>query len=80
MSYRITELFAFVAIDEDGDEGIAAFSNNGMMMPMVGADTERVAVLRPIAQKMADRFGIEFRVVRFTVREQIEAIKPRTPR
>ena len=51
---KITELFAFVAEDTGpDDEGVMAFSvdsfSGPMMMPLIGADMERVESLRAIA-------------------------------
>lgn len=75
---RINEMYAFVAIDSDGTEGVCSFYSRAMSghMPMVGADTARVDLLRPIAQDMAKQMGVPIRVLRFTVREEIEVIEP----
>lgn len=75
----IDEMFAFVA-EEGPGEGIMACSlpiptGDGtvreMMTPMVGADMERVAQLLPIAEEIAGVAGKNFRIVRFTNREDI---------
>lgn len=73
--YRITTLTAFLAVDkEDGSEGVMATSATG---PMIGADDARVMQYRPIAQAAADMFGIEVKLARFTVREDIDTINPK---
>lgn len=76
---RIKEIFAFVSEDEHGDEGICAFSTPAGMMPMIGADPERIEDLRPIAkllagQKQFTNKGIK--LIKFTVREDLEVIQP----
>ncbi len=48
--FRITDLWVFVGIDEDGDEGVMAFHSPGMgSMPMVAADEKRREQFRGIA-------------------------------
>ena len=73
---RIDEMFAFIASDETG-EGICAFPRgDGMMMPMVGADMDRVSDLRTIAQAVATHTGKTIKICRFSTREQIGEILP----
>ncbi len=51
---RITELYAFIAKDKDGHEGIMGFRGpDGAWMPMIGADIERVEHLKAVADKLA---------------------------
>lgn len=74
---RIDELFAFTVIDTDGTEGVPAFlAPDGMAMPMVCADRERVDQLRPIAQQIARDGRVTVRLVRFSTRDVLEEIKP----
>lgn len=72
---RIDTITAFIMVGPEG-EGIPAFSAAGMMMPMVGADHARIAQLRPYAVEMAKREGKRIKLVRFSVREEIEIIEP----
>jgi hypothetical protein len=72
----IEKIWAWVSVDDDGNEGICAFSSdNGMMMPMIAADEERLESLRGIAEdlsKMApDR---KFRLLKFSTREEVETL------
>ena len=76
---RITEVIAFVALDSDGDEGIPAFWDGRLMLPLIAADSHRVESLLPIARRIAEETGIEIQVLRFTVREQIDVLNPRQP-
>lgn len=73
---RIDELWAFVAQDRDG-EGLPAFMlDNGMWMPLVAADRERVDSLRERAKQIARESGNKITLCRFSVREEIEVIEP----
>lgn len=73
----VEEMFAFVVVDEDGDEGICGFQNpqTGEWMPMVGADIARVDSLLPIARQISKATGKEIRLLRFKTREELEVIK-----
>ena len=66
---KVDSLYAFLAQGEDGTEGIMAMSvpMNGqmMMLPMVGADIERIKSLLPVAKKVALASGMTFRIYRF---------------
>lgn len=74
---RIEQMYAFVMLDPaDNTEGIPAFQGpDGMMMPMVGADMERVEQLRPIAEQMARVSGGKVTLCRFEVRTELEVIE-----
>lgn len=75
---RITDLYAYVIADkDDDDEGVPAFpSMSGMMMPMMGADQERAASLRRMAQEMATASGKPIKLIRSTGIELVETIEP----
>ena len=73
---KIDEIFAFVAVDADG-EGITGFMNSsGQWMPLVGADMKRVEQLRPIAQDIAKQSGKTIRLIHFSTRTELEVINP----
>lgn len=78
---RITEMYAFVAIDDlddPTDEGICAFKgDDGSWNPMVGADMHRVESYRDLAQVIANVTGQEIKILRFVVREEIGTITPK---
>lgn len=80
MPLKIDQMYAFVMADEDGDEGIPAFSlpESKLVMPMVGADMKRIEQLKPIAQKMANDLKKPVRICKFTVREEVEVVEPET--
>lgn len=75
---RIDKMLAFVS--EDGEsEGVVAIRVQGAWMPLVGADIERINGLRAAAQDVADKTGRRIRLLRFTVREELEVIEPARP-
>ncbi len=63
---RITEVYAFVAKDKDGHEGIMGIKTPDGWMPMIGADIERVDHLVPIADKIAVMSGQKYEIRYFT--------------
>lgn len=72
--FRIATLTAFIAIDaQDDSEGVVGVSGLG---PLIGADDARVMQLRPVAQRAADAAGIEVKLARFSVREDIDTLTP----
>lgn len=75
--FRITTLTAFIAIDpKDDSEGIVGYTNpfTGAAEPLIGADDARIMQQRPIAEDIAKGAGIEVKLARFTVREDIDTI------
>lgn len=72
---RIDELYAFIAQDADG-EGLPAFRDGPVMLPMVCADKARVDSLREKAKEIARASGNRITLCRFSVREEIEVIEP----
>lgn len=76
---EITTLYAFIARDEAGNEGVAAFiTPGGMAMPLVGADLARIESLMPIAKQIATVSGQTLHLCHFTQRELIASICPST--
>ncbi len=60
---KITEIYAFISVDDQGNEGImGAMQLNGVMMPLIGADTERVESLIPIANKIKQMTGMDYEI------------------
>lgn len=76
---KINECYLFVATDSSPeDEGIAAFlAKSDMWLPMVAADMKRVESLRGMAQRVADESGDVVRLIKFSVREELEVFEPR---
>lgn len=75
--FRIKSLHAICAIDPDNDsEGIGGFMTRNGPIPMIAADPVRLEQLEELAQEMSNREGIHYRVVRFSVREDLREIVP----
>jgi hypothetical protein len=74
--FRVTELFAYLVVGPDGDEGVPAVHNGDGWMPLVAADAERLEHLRPYAQQVADVGRRPVSLVRFGVREEVETVRP----
>jgi hypothetical protein len=72
----ISEVWAYIVLDDDGTEGIPAFASPMGPMPMVGADEERMRSLRGIAEGIARDMGKQVTLCRFSVREEIEKLLP----
>jgi hypothetical protein len=66
---RITKLYAFVSKDKNGNEGVmGAMRNDGVMLPLVGADIDRVKSLIPIADKIKKITGVDYEIRYFIQR------------
>lgn len=75
---KITEMYAFVVVEADGGEGVPAFAApNGLMMPLMGADLERIDDLTPVAQGIANATGRPMKILKFTGMEQIGHVTPK---
>lgn len=64
----IREIWAFVSVDAEGNEGVCAAMIGGAWMPLIAADAARLAQLRPIAARLATAGNMRIRLVRFTSR------------
>lgn len=73
MNFRIASLHAFVAVGEDGDEGVVAFMRGNTWIPLVASDNKRLEQLRPEAAAIARITGKTIRLVRFDQRHELEA-------
>ena len=72
LGFEIKEMFAFVAVHGDGDEGVLGASINSQWMPLVGADLDRVKSLAPIAKHIAEETGTAIKLVKFSNREELD--------
>jgi hypothetical protein len=76
VAVKIEKLYCFISNDGT-DEGIVGFMTpEGMMMPMVGADMERVYSLMPIAQKIANATSKNITLCEFDNRSEVKVIEP----
>jgi len=75
--FKITELWAFVSKDKDGEEGVCGFhSKDGVFWPMVAADVARLKDYFPIAEDISKKSGMKIEVRRFSKMEIISVITP----
>lgn len=72
----IGDLYAFIATDAAGNEGLPAFIADGVAYPLVAADFARVHCLRPMAQRIANESGQTLRLFRFHGRDLLDTISP----
>ena len=75
---KINEMYAFVATEEDGTEGIPAVRMGNTFYPLVGADMDRIESLRHLAQGFADE-GVPIKLVRFSTAEILETLSEGAP-
>lgn len=77
---HIDTMWAFVALDPaDNTEGVISAQMGQMHMPLIGADLERVEMLRPVAQRIARTMHVPVSLVHFTNRVTIEENILNTP-
>ncbi len=72
---KITELYAFVSVDEGGEGVVAMTMNMGgqeTFMPFVCADKDRMDSLRPHAIDIARATGKKIKLINLTQREELE--------
>ncbi len=69
----ITEMFVFVAEDEDRGEELLGVKRHGQWMPLVATDPQRIPELIPLAEQ-SDR---PYRILRFSQREDITEKLPK---
>ena len=69
----IKRMFAFIVEGEEG-EGVCAFQTKEGWMPMVASDSERVKLLMPQAQKIANVTGKKITLCEFDCRVEVTEI------
>lgn len=57
---RIDELYAFVAIDKEGHEGILGMTTAGGWVPLIGADLARIESIKPYADATGIKYEIRY--------------------
>jgi hypothetical protein len=70
----ISEMYAFISTDDEGEGVMAFLAQNGTWMPMVGADMTRVEQLKPIAINMGKAQGRKVKLIKFSQREELEVL------
>ena len=66
----IERLYAWIATEPDGGEGVCGAYLSGMpgFTPLIGADRARIESLRPHARLVAAKTGCPVRLVEFSCR------------
>lgn len=71
----IDSLYAYLARDADGNEGVCGWLRpDGMWIALVGADLDRMTSLEPIARDIAAATRSTIELVHFTTRAHIRTI------
>jgi hypothetical protein len=70
----IDALYAWVATEPDGGEGICSAQIGGTHMPLVGANMDRIKSLRLYAEAVRRMSGYPVRLVRFGSRDDLEVL------
>lgn len=75
---RIDNIWAFVSVDADGNEGVCAAPlwRGGDPIPMIAADEARLANLIPLAEAMTKMAGMTIRLIRLHNREEVRIFTP----
>jgi hypothetical protein len=74
---HIDEMFAFVSVDEHGEEGLIGTLTCIGWVPKGGsADMAREDSLRAMARQAAQVCGHDVKLVRFSNRTELETFKP----
>jgi len=75
---KIDALYAWVAQEPDGGEGVCSasmpFLGRETQMPFFGADIDRVKLLRPFAEAVRRATGYPIRLIRFSQRDDLEEL------
>jgi len=78
----ISEVWAWISSNEEG-EGVLAIQalmdGELMWMPLISADQERMAALRPQAIGIAQRKQMTIKLIHLSTREDLETIEPGEP-
>jgi hypothetical protein len=70
----IDAIYAWVATEPDGGEGICSTQIGPMHMPLIGADMDRINSLKSRAEMVRHITGYPVRLVRFGSRDDLEVL------
>lgn len=71
----VKEIYAMVATDPQGNEGVAVIQvTPDVVIPLVAETRDVIEQYRPLAAKIAQTFGKPVWITRFSVRENLESI------
>lgn len=75
--FRIKEVHAIVGVGDDDEEGIPAFQTPEGPIPLISSDRVRLDHITAMAQLLADHTGQKYKIVKFSVREEVGEIIPK---
>lgn len=70
----IDQMYAFVATDKNGDEGIIGMNTADGWLPLVGADMERIDSLKRIAREAGIQAQVKVKLIKFSAMEVLEEL------
>jgi hypothetical protein len=75
---KIDAIWAFISVDDDGNEGLCAapLPGSNMTMPLIAADERMLTKLIPIAEMLARNTSMTIKLIRLGTREEIRVIAP----
>ncbi len=77
VGFRIQHVWAVLAVHSDEDEGVVAVQTApGHWLPLIAADETRLEQITALARRFAKEQNRPLRLVRFTVRENLETFHP----
>jgi hypothetical protein len=71
---RIERLYAWIATEPNGDEGVPAVSSSLGPVPLIGADRDRIESFREHARYVQRQLGCSVRLVCFDHLVEIERL------
>ena len=74
--FRLTEIYAYLAVGDDNDEGIPVAHIGDVAVPLVAANGARLEDMREWAQQFATQYGQRVVLSRFTGRTDVEVLEP----
>jgi hypothetical protein len=72
------EIHAFLAVGDDGEEGIITMSSPNGPLPLIATDRVRLDQVATVAAMLARSHGMSIEHVKFTTREHVAWISPNT--
>jgi hypothetical protein len=63
--FKIQKITAFIAVDENGTEGVMGAQMGHTVMPLVCADEIKVAKMFPIAEAIKHATGKDYKILQF---------------
>jgi hypothetical protein len=76
VGHELDCLYAWVAADQGTGERIIAVNSDDVHLPMVCATPDAALQLLPVAQQTATATGRTVRLLRFTQRTEVRALRP----